>query len=83
MENVNSAWEILAAVAGIGAVLFYAPYLIRRGWGKGQHVTKKVCDRCFRDIEQYNKVLKQQSMTPAPITPNPFPGKKQNKTGDK
>jgi len=49
-------------VIGMAVIIYYVPYLIRRGWGDAENKTKKVCDTCYRDIKKWDKVLKKNGL---------------------
>jgi hypothetical protein len=51
-------------IAGIATLLYYVPYLIKRGWDSGENDVnpkkKKVCDVCFREIKKVHALLKEE-----------------------
>lgn len=51
----------LLIIAGVATILYYVPFLIRRGWDNGENNVKhkKVCDMCWRDIDKVNKRMKE------------------------
>ena len=38
---------------------YWIPWFIRKGWNDAENRTKKVCDKCFRDIKKWNEVIKR------------------------
>lgn len=49
-------------VIGMAVIIYYVPYLIRKGWGDAENKTKKVCDTCYRDIKKWHEVLKKNGL---------------------
>ncbi len=62
-EILYNLWHDAKILVGICLILYYTPYLIKRGWDSGENDVnpkkKKVCDACFRDIDKVSKMIKE------------------------
>lgn len=59
---MNETITILSQIIGVALTLYGVPFLIRIGWNHAENRTKKVCDKCFRDISKFNKYLKENNL---------------------
>jgi len=59
IELIIEIFRGIGWISFLAAILYYIPYLVRKGWGDAENRTKKVCDVCFRDIDKFNEAYKK------------------------
>lgn len=62
--NMNLFLIIVLIYVGIILALYWIPYLLKKGWEDGRNASRKharVCDMCFRNIEEWNKEVKKRA----------------------